>query len=425
MKLVIKGARIVNYDQTVDADILVKDGIIEKIGQVSEKCDKEIDASGKIVLPGFIDLHTHIRSPGQEDKEDFLTASRAAARGGFTTLFTMPNTIPPVDCESCARWIHDQGRAVGLVDIYPVGTITKGRAGKELSELCALKRAGCRAVSDDGDSVQDSSLMRKALEYSRMCDMLVVSHCEDRYLSGGGMMRESALSSQYGMRSIPSLSEILIVSRDLEMARYLDAPIHLAHISTARSVELIRKAKAENVRVSCETAPHYFTLTVNDIVQGGFDSKYKVNPPLGEDEDIQAIKKALKDGTIDCIATDHAPHLKGEKELPFRDAPFGFIGLEWSFSLSYTCLVKPGALDLPELVRKMSYNPAQIGKFSDRGYVKEGNRADLVVVDLNRSWTINEDEIESKSKNTPFIGYTLDAVIEYTIYQGAVTYKNA
>jgi len=424
MKLVIKNARIINPDQQLQADILIQNGVIDKIGKISEKADKEIEAQGKIVFPGLIDMHTHIRTPGQEDREDLESASRAAAKGGFTSICCMPNTVPAVDNETTARWIYDQARKIGLVDMYPVGAISKQRQGKELSEFCALRRAGCLSLSDDGDSVKDPSLLRKALEYSRMSGLLLISHCEDKNLSGKGVMRESSLSAQYGMTGIPSISESIIVARDIELARYLNTPIHLAHISTVRSLELIHKAKQEGVQVTCETAPHYCVLSLKDVVENGFDSRYKVNPPLGEESDVAAVRQALQSGVIDCIATDHAPHLQGEKELPFQEAPFGFIGLEWAFSLLYTFLVKEKIISLPLLVDKMSSVPARILKLEDKGLIREGNCADLVIADPDRTWTVTEDTIASKSRNTPFIGYTLSCCIEYTIHRGKISYKN-
>lgn len=424
MKIAIKNAHIVNFDHSIDADILIKNGHIEKIGSVREKCDKEIDATGKIVLPGFIDMHTHIRAPGREDEEDFESASQAAVRGGFTTIFCMPNTVPAVDNESCAQWIYDEGARVGKADTYPVGAITKKREGRELTEFCALKRAGCLSLSDDGTSVADSGLLRRALEYAKMCDILIISHCEDKRLSGGGVMRESALSSQYGVGGIPSISESVIVLRDIEIARYVGARIHLAHISTKRSIEIVKRAKEAGVKVSCETAPHYFVLTIKDVEKANFDGCFKVNPPLGEEEDVAAVRQALQSGVIDCIATDHAPHSKGEKELPFQKAPFGFIGLEWAFALSYTYLVKEKVLDVKQLVEKMSYAPARILGLNDRGYIKEGYLADLVIADENKQWTIREEEIASKSKNTPFLGVTLQGCVEYTLHRGKIVYKN-
>jgi dihydroorotase len=424
MKILIKKGRIVNFDQVREADILIHNSRIAKIGKIEEKVDKEINAQGRFILPGLIDIHTHLRTPGREDEEDLKSASLAAVKGGFTTIFCMPNTNPPLDNEGIVKWVVDEADRIGMVDVIPVGAITKNREGKELAEFGAMKKAGCLSLSDDGNSLEDSSLLRRALEYAKMLDLLIISHCEDSKLSYLGILRESFISSKYGVSGIPSISESIIVFRDIEIAKYLETKIHLAHISTKRSVEIIRRAKEEGVGVSCETAPHYFILTVEDIEKKNFDANWKVNPPLGEEQDIEAIRDGLRDGTIDCIATDHAPHSKGEKELPFEDAPPGFIGLELAFSLSYTHLVKGGYLDLKGLVEKMAFNPAKILGLSDKGYIKEGFYADLIIVDLNKDWRVEERDLVSKSKNTPFLGCTLDGVVEWTIHKGKVVYKN-
>ena len=423
MKILIKNATIVNADRIFEADILTNASKIVKVAPgISEPVDETIDAKGKRVFPGFIDLHTHLRTPGREDEEDFISGSQAAAHGGFTKIFCMPNTNPPIDNEGLAKWIFEESQKIGIVDIYPVGAITKNREGKELTEFGALRRVGCLSVSDDGNSLPDSLILRRALEYAKMIDMLVVEHCEDAKLSGKGSMRESFIASEYGVSAIPDISESLIVGRNIEMAKYLNTRIHLAHISTAKSVEIIRRAKREGVRVTAETCPHYFLLTVDDIEESSFDARFKVNPPLGEKRDLVAIRDALKDGAIDCIATDHAPHSHAEKELPFEDAPFGLIGLEFAFSLAYTYLVKEGTLSLQDITRKLSANPAQIVGLSHCGKIEEGYTADLTIVDLERSWTIEEASLVSKSKNTPFLGRLVQGVVEKTIHRGKVVY---
>lgn len=425
MKILIKKGTIVNVDKLVEADILIQNGRILRIGKgMVEKSDKEINAKGKFILPGFIDLHAHLRVPGREDEEDILSGSRAAAKGGFTKIFCMPNTDPAIDEEALARWIIKEGENTGLLDIYPVGAITKNREGKELTEFGSLKKAGCLSLSDDGDSIDDSLVLRKALEYAQMHGLLIVSHCQDRRLSNGGAMREGVISAKYGISAIPDITESLIVARDIEISKYLNSRIHLAHISTAKSVEIIRRAKKDNAQVSCETCPHYFILTVDAIEHTNFDSNLKVNPPLGDMEDVEAIKEALKDGTIDCIATDHAPHSKAEKELPFEEAPFGFIGLELAFSLVNTYLVKKKIIDIRGVAEKMAFNPAKIMGLEFCGKVEEGYEANLTIVNLAARWLVSDQNIVSKSKNTPFLGQELEGAVDYTIYKGKIVYKN-
>lgn len=422
MRLLIKNAHLVNADKIVEADLLVENGKIAGIGKNLKGADKEIDAKGKYVFPGFIDLHTHLRTPGREDEEDLLSGSQAAAKGGFTTIFCMPNTDPAIDSEGLARWIVEESRRIGLVDIYPVGAITKDRAGKELTEFGALRKAGCLTLSDDGFSVDNTLILRRAYEYAKMFGLLIISHCEDSQLSNGGNMRESFISSKYGIAGVPDIAESLIVARDIEIAKYLDVRIHLAHISSAKSIEIIKRAKKEGVKVTAETCPHYFTLTVEDIEREDFSGNLKVNPPLGDKGDLIAIKKALKDGTIDCIATDHAPHSPAEKELPFEVAPFGLMGLEIAFSLT-NALVKEKILDLKDIANKLSTQPAAIAGLSNCGKIAEGYPADLVIADLGKKWKVEEENIVSKSKNTPFLGEELEGTIEYTIKKGKVIYS--
>jgi len=422
MRLLIKNASLVNADEIIEANLLIENGKIAGIGKSIKGAEKEIDAKGKHVFPGFIDLHTHLRTPGRENEEDLLSGSAAAAKGGFTTIFCMPNTNPAIDNEGLAKWISQESQNIGLIDIYPVGAITINRAGKELTEFGALKRAGCRALSDDGFPIDDTLILRRAYEYAKMFDLLIISHCEDSQLSRGGNMRESFISSKYGIAGIPDIAESLIVARDIELAKYLNARIHLAHISSARSLEIIKRAKEEGVKVTAETCPHYFTLTIDDIEQKGFPGNLKVNPPLGDKKDLLAIKKALRDGTIDCIATDHAPHSMSEKELPFEIAPFGFIGLELAFSLT-NLLVKEKTLGLKDVANKLSTQPAAIAGLDKHGKIALGYAADLVIVDLEGKWKVAEETIASKSKNTPFLGQELEGTIEYTIKKGKVIYS--
>ncbi len=422
MKLLIKNSVVVNHSKKSEADILIENGLIKKIGKnIKENTSKVIDASGKYIFPGFVDMHTHLRTPGREDKETIRTGSQAAVKGGFTTVMCMPNTEPAIDNFETALSIRKEAAKVGLLDIFPIGAITKGRKGKELSEFGQLKKAGCLALSDDGDSVKDAGLLRRALEYAKLVDLLVISHCEEPTLSKDGILRESALSANWGIASIPEIAESIIVGRDIELARYLDSRIHLAHISTQRSIELIKRAKQDKIRVTVETCPHYFSLSLEDVAKD-FNANFKVNPPLGTQKDKEAICKALAEGTIDCIATDHAPHTYLEKETTLYEAEFGIIGLELAFSLALK-LVKEEVLSLEKLSEKMSYAPAKILSLPDRGEVKEGMRADLVIADLDKKWQVTAEAIKSKSKNTPFIGQALEGVVEKTIYKGKIVYS--
>lgn len=426
MRILIKDGQVVNADSIEQRDVLIEGSEIVSLDKsITGYLDKEIDAKGKFILPGFIDLHTHLRTPGREDEENLVSGSHAAAKGGFVKIFCMPNTKPAIDNEAAAKWIREQAKSIGVVDIYPVGAITKNREGKELTEFGALKRAGCLSLSDDGTSVSDILLLRRALEYAKMFDMLLVSHCEDNRLANKGAMREGCISSRYGIPAIPDICESLIVARDIELAKYLDVQIHIAHVSSAKSLEVIKRAKQEGVKVTAETCPHYFILTVQDIERSKFNSNLKVNPPLGEKIDLEKIKQALKEGVIDCISTDHAPHSQAEKELPFEEAPFGMIGLEFAFSLAYTYLVKTGAIDLKELVKKFSLKPAEITGIKQGGKIEKGFTADLVIADLNKKWKVKEEDILSKSKNTPFLGYELDGTIEYTIHEGKIVYEKS
>lgn len=424
MSLLIKNANIINPDGIKKSDIYIEKGIIKKISSgIRKDSSIVIDVGGKYVAPGFIDIHTHLRTPGREDKETIKTGSQAAVKGGFTTIMCMPNTEPPIDNYEIALRIRKEAQKIGLLDVFPVGSITKGRAGKELSEFAKLKEAGCLALSDDGSPVADASLLRKALEYGRLCDMLLISHCEDESLSKDGILRESELTAEQGILSIPDIAETVIVAREIEMARYLKAKIHLAHISNSRSMQLIERAKKDGVKVTAETCPHYFSLNLDDI-RNNMTSNYKINPPLGTKEDMEKIRKGLSKNIIDCISTDHAPHTFVEKNASIlNEAEFGIIGLETAFSLSLR-LVEEKYLTLEKLVEKMSSSPADILSLSDRGRIKEGLRGDLVIIDTDKEWKVTEESIKSKSKNTPFMGQTLKGAISSTIYKGNVVYKD-
>ena len=420
MKTLIKNGKIVDPTQRLNAkaDLLVDKGKIVKIEKsIREKEAKVIDAEGKIVSPGFVDMHTHVREPGREDKETIYTALRAAVKGGFTTVCAMPNTDPPCDSQGCVRFLLEKTLKAGVANLLPVGTITKGREGKAISEMNDLKQAGCLALSDDGDSVKDPVLMRKALEYASMIDLLVISHCEDRSLSGDGVMHEGYYSTILGLAPIPPEAESVIVDRDIQLAELTGARLHIAHVSSKKSVEIIKQAKRKGIKVTAEVTPHHFTLKDEDLIK--YDTNMKVNPPLRSVEDAEALKKALKDGIIDVIATDHAPHLENEKEKEFDYAPFGMIGLETALSLSVMGLIDKGYLDWPGLIEKLSVNPCKILKY-DRGTLKEGAVADITIIDPDKEWVYGKEEIESLSHNSPFIGWKMKAKAVYVICNGRI-----
>jgi dihydroorotase len=424
MSILIKNAKIVNVDgESAKAqDILIRDGKIVEIGS-SIKADgvETIDAAGKVVLPGFIDLHVHLREPGREDKETIETGSRAAAKGGFTSIFCMPNTTPAIDTAQVVQYILDQAKKVGLVNVYPVGAITKGREGKEITEMMDLKRAGCLGISDDGRGVMNAGLMRRALEYAKMAGLLVMQHCEDEHLSSKGVVNEGEISILLGLKGDPIIAETVIIARDIELTRYLGTRMHFMHVSSARSVDLIRRAKAEGVAVTCEATPHHFTLIEESTKT--FDTSTKVNPPLRMPKDVEAIKAGLKDGTIDCIATDHAPHTHEDKEVEFDAAPPGLIGLETAFALGMQELVLKNVLTLSQLVDKMSASPARLMGLKEKGAVVVGKDADIAIVDLEREWTVTKEDTVSKSKNSPFMGWSLKGRVVTTICGGRVVYK--
>ncbi len=424
MSLLIKNAQIVNAsgEQAEPVDIWLENGKIKEIAPTIHRDGCQVvDAKGKKTLPGLIDLHVHLREPGREDKETIATGSRAAAKGGFTMIFAMPNTMPAIDTAQTVQYILDQAKKVGLVDISPVGAITKGREGKEITEMMDLKRAGCLGISDDGRGVMNAGLMRRAMEYAKMAGLLVMQHCEDDTLSAHGVMNESAVSTLLGLKGDPVISETVMIARDIEIAKYLGTRIHFMHISAERSVELIRRAKAEGVMVTCEATPHHFTLT-EDAVKS-FDASTKVNPPLRCVSDVAAIRQGLKDGTIDCVATDHAPHTSEEKELDFDAAPPGLIGLETAFGLSFTELVLTGVLTLPQLVDRLSAGPARLMNLKYRGEIAVGKDADITIVDIEKFWTVTLEDTASKSKNSPFMGRRLTGRVTTTICGGKVVYS--
>lgn len=421
----IKSGKLVDTVQGIieDADLIIERGKISKIlppgvFKRPEGRIKVIDASGKLICPGLIDMHVHLREPGQEYKETIKTGGKAAVAGGFTAMACMPNTIPPNDCRSITEFIIDQSKRANLARIYPIAAITMMQNGETLTEFGDLREAGAVAVSDDGFPVVNSELMRRALEYARHQGLAVISHSEDTGLSGEGVMHEGVVSTQIGLAGIPAASEEIMIYREIALAALTGCPVHIAHVSTAGSVELIRRAKEDGIPVTAETAPHYFSLDHSAVI--GYDTLAKVNPPLRTKEDVSAIKHGLSEGVIDVIASDHAPHSPLEKELEFDKAAFGMIGLQTTLPLTLQ-LVRDGVLSLEEAIRKLSYHPASILKVKG-GNLFEGGRADLVLMDTEKEYELKKEDILSKSKNSPFIGKVLKGRNEMTLVGGKVVW---
>ncbi|MBW1992591.1 MAG: dihydroorotase, partial [Deltaproteobacteria bacterium] len=405
MTLLITGGLVVDPARNLEEvrDLLIEKGKIaalEPPGTIPREGRKVIEARGLVVAPGLIDMHVHLREPGEEYKETIETGTRAAARGGFTAVACMPNTQPVNDNASITRYILDQAKARGSARVYPVGAISVGSKGEALSEYADLKAAGCVAVSDDGRPVMNSLLMRRALEYAKTFDLPVISHCEDLNLVADGVMHEGRVSLRLGLRGIPAAAEDVMVYRDICLARLTGARLHIAHVSTAGSVALVREAKAAGLQLTAETAPHYFTLTEEAVAD--FNTNAKVNPPLRSKADREAVIAGLADGTLDAIASDHAPHSVLEKDVEFAEAAFGLIGLETSLGLSLR-LVHEGVLTLSQLIAQMSTNPARILGVPG-GTLTPGSPADLTLIDLNREWTVDVSTFASRSRNCPFDG---------------------
>lgn len=423
MNLLIKGGRLIDPTQGIDdiMDILIADGVVLELGQglTAPGGTQTIDAAGLIVTPGLIDMHVHLRDPGLEYKEDITTGSRAAAAGGFTSVACMPNTSPVIDNKAITSYILCKARNEATVNVFPIGAITKGGKGESLSEMGELKEAGCVAVSDDGKPVANAELMRRALEYAKGIGIAVISHSEEASLVGEGVMNEGYVSTELGLKGIPWAAEDVAVARDVYLAEFTGAPVHIAHISTAGSARIIRNAKARGVKVTCETAPHYFTLTDEALL--GYNTNAKMNPPLRTAGDVAAMKVGLADGTIDAIATDHAPHHPDEKDIEFNLALNGIVGLETSLPLSLR-LVAEGCLDLQALVSLMSCNPAKILGL-ERGTLKPGAVADVTIIDPEKKWRVEAEKLESKSKNSPFLGWEMKGAAAYTIVKGQVVNK--
>ncbi len=425
MKILVKNGHIIDPSQDIDGvfDLLIEGRIIRGMypegkaqkGLLTQK-DRVIDAGGKHVMPGLVDMHVHLREPGFEYKETINTGTHAAIKGGITTVCAMPNTSPVNDNSGITEFVIRKSQKEGMCSVFPVGAITKGLKGKELAEFGLMKEEGCIAFTDDGMPVMNPVIMRRALEYSRAFDVPIIAHSEDLNLSGGGSMNEGLLSEIMGLEGIPRAAEETMVFRDVALAELTGGRLHVAHVSTKGSVKIIREAKASGVKVTAETCPHYFSITEDAVM--GYNTNAKVNPPLRTPADIEAIKEGLRDGTIDVIVTDHAPHHYDEKLLEFDHAPPGISGLETSLSLSLS-LVEEGVLTLEGLVEKMALNPAQILGLK-RGTMKAGARADVTIVDLKKKFKVDPKDFVSKGKNTPFDGWLLMGAPVITICAGKV-----
>lgn len=421
MNKLIKGGEVVFPDRCERADILIDGTKIVKIAKnISADGCEVIDATGKTVFPGIIDMHVHLREPGFEGKEDIESGSKAAVAGGVTQVCCMPNTNPVCDNAVVVRYIKSRAQEVGLCKVHPIGAITKGEEGEALADIGKMAKEGAVALSDDGRSVMNSLIMRLGMEYASGFNLKCLCHCEDINLVDGGVVNEGKNSTLTGLKGSPRAAEDIMIARDISLAESLDVPVHICHVSTYSGVDIIRSAKARGVKVTAETCPHYFILT-DDIITD-FDTFTKVNPPVREEKDRLAIIEGLKDGTLDCIVTDHAPHSKKDKEVEYNLAAFGMSGIETSFSLSYTYLVKSGIMTISELSRLMAGNPAEVLGL-EGGEIKVGAPADLAIVDLNAKYVIDGNKFISKGKNTPFNGYEVYGKVVKTLVDGDVKYS--
>ena len=419
MRYVIKNGSVVFKDGVRNCDILVEDGRIAAVGEGLD-AEKAIDAEGLHVFPGLIDMHVHLREPGFEGKEDIESGSRAAVAGGFTQVCCMPNTNPVCDNAVVVTYILSRAKEVNLCKVRPIGSITKGEKGEELAEIGKMAAAGAVAISDDGRSVMDSKIMRLAMEYADGFGLKCLAHCEDENLVDGGVVNEGLSSTITGLKGSIRAAEDIMIAREIALSESLGIPVHICHVSTYSGIELIRSAKARGVKVTAESCPHYFWLT-DDVVRG-FDTDTKVNPPIREERDRQAVAAALSDGTLDCIVTDHAPHGKKDKQVEYSLAAFGISGIETSFSLSYTKLVKEGEMTLSQLAERMSAAPARILGL-EGGKIEEGGVADLTIADLAAKYVIDGEKFVSKGKNTPFNGTEVYGRVAYTIVDGDIKYS--
>ncbi len=424
MNILLKGGRVINPENKFDqvADVLIEDGKIKAIGKDLPAKGAEIyDAAGKVVAPGFMDMHVHFREPGQEAKEDFISGSKAAAAGGFTRVATMPNTKPVVDTAALVRSLKERAREAGLIHINIIGAVTKGQKGEELAELGDMLQAGAVAFSDDGHFDSSAKVMLNAFDYLHSFDKIIINHEEESTLCAEGVMNEGHRSAMLGLKGRPTVAEDIAVARDILLAEYADARLHVAHISSARAVDLVRDAKKRGVKVTAEVTPQHLTMT--DECVELFDSSTKINPPLRSRKDCEALLAGLKDGTIDAVVTDHSPHAVEEKDREYNNAPSGFPGLETAVGVMLTDLYHEGQLDLPTLVSKMSYEPAKLLGL-EAGTLTEGKAADVTVIDPEKEWVVEEKAFYTKGSHSPFAGRKLKGKAVMTIVDGRVVMRD-
>jgi dihydroorotase len=421
-KLLIKNGRIIDpaYKMDQQADLLVVGEKIAKIGSVKSDCDNVIDAKGKFVTPGLIDIHVHFREPGDEEEETIASGSAAAVAGGFTSVVCMPNTQPAIDDETSVEYVHRMGRQARKTFIYVMGAITKGREGNELAEMGLMAQAGAIGFTDDGSGVQNAALMLRALKYAGMFGVVVAQHCQDDSLGTGGVMNAGYNSTILGLPGIDPLAEEMMLWRDIQLVKKTGVRYHAQHISTAGSVELIREAKAQDLPVTCEVTPHHLLFSDDAVMD--YDTNYKVSPPLRTVKDVEALKRAIQAGLVDALVTDHAPHLQSEKELEFLAAPFGIASLECALALYVKALIEPGIIDWPKLISLMTHRPAGVMGI-DKGTIAEGDRADITIIDPDAEYTIDAAKFESKSRNCPYSGWPVKGKVEKTLVAGEIRYS--
>lgn len=421
--ILIRNGRVIDPAQSMDrvADVLIQGAVIAAIGDRLAAVEHVIDAAGMIVCPGLIDMHVHLREPGNEEKETIATGTAAAVAGGFTSVACMPNTNPALDTEAAIEFVYRQAARARHCNVFPIGAITKGRGGKELAEMGQMIRAGAVAFSDDGTGVADSAIMFRAMQYAHMLNKPLVQHCEDSSLAGGGCMHAGPTATRLGLPSIPAMAEDVMVQRDLILASTTGARYHVAHISTAGSVDAVRAAKARGIRVTTEVCPHHLLLT--DECCATFDTNFKMNPPLRGSADVSACLTGIADGTIDCLCTDHAPHSAEEKSLEFQNAPFGIIGLETAVPLTIKALIEPGLIDWPRWVECWTTAPARVLELN-KGTLRVGVDADVTVIDPKHKWTIDAREFKSRSRNSPFAGWSVCGRAVATIVGGEIRMRH-